>query len=70
MRVDFLPIPHLYCLYSAKFYLPGPDEYALAITCNDVEEALYEEALTRGQQYAYRPDVEKLAGRYFVLTQD
>jgi hypothetical protein len=54
----------------AKFYLPGPDEYALAITCNDVEEALYEEALSPGQQYAYRPDVEKLAGRYFVLTQD
>ena len=54
----------------AKFYLPGPDEYALAITSNGVEEVLYEEALVPGQQYVYRPDAGQSAGRYFVLTQD
>jgi len=53
----------------AKFYLPGPDEYALAITSNGVEEVLYEEALAPGQQYVYRPDATQSAGRYFVLTQ-
>jgi len=54
----------------AKFYLPGPDEYALAITSNGVEEVLYEEALTPGQQYVYRPDAAQSAGRYFVITQE
>jgi hypothetical protein len=53
----------------AKFYLPGPDEYALAITSNGVEEVLYEEALAPGQEYVYRPDTTQSAGRYFVLTQ-
>jgi hypothetical protein len=53
----------------AKFYLPGPDEYALAITSNGVEEVLYEEALAPGQQYVYRPDATQSAGRYFVLTE-
>ena len=53
----------------AKFYLPGPDEYALAITSNGIEEVLYEEALAPGQQYVYRPDPTQSAGRYFVLTQ-
>jgi hypothetical protein len=53
----------------AKFYLPGPDEYALAITSNGVEEVLYEEALAPGQHYVYRPDAAQSAGRYFVLTQ-
>jgi hypothetical protein len=52
----------------AKFYLPGPDEYALAITSNGVEEVLYEEALAPGQEYIYRPDASQPAGRYFVLT--
>jgi len=53
----------------AKFYLPGPDEYALAITSNGVEEVLYEEALAPGHEYVYRPDSTQAAGRYFVLTQ-
>jgi hypothetical protein len=52
----------------AKFYLPGPDEYALAITFNGVEEVLYEEALEPGKQYVYRPDATQAAGRYFILT--
>ena len=52
----------------AKFYLPGPDEYALAITSNGVEEVLYEESLAPGYEYVYRPDATQTAGRYFVLT--
>lgn len=54
----------------AKFYLPGPDEYALAITANGREEVLYEEALVPGKSYVYRPDPAQSAGRYFVLTED
>lgn len=54
----------------AKFYLPGPDTYAVAITANAREEVLYEEALTPGNVYVYRPDPTKPAGRYFVLTQE
>jgi hypothetical protein len=53
----------------AKFYLPGPDEYALAITSNGREEVLYEEALVPGKKYVYRPDATQSAGRYFVLTE-
>jgi hypothetical protein len=54
----------------AKFYLPGSDIYALAVTANGVEEVLYEEAMVRGETYVYRPDPAKAAGRYFVLTQE
>ncbi len=54
----------------AKFYLPGADEYALAITSNGVEEVLYEEALEPGRAYVYRPDANQTAGRYFILTPD
>ncbi len=53
----------------AKFYLPGPDEYAMAITANGREEVLYEEALSPGKNYVYRPDASQSAGRYFVLTE-
>ena len=52
----------------AKFYLPGPDSYALAITANGREEVLYEEALAPGRMYVYRPDPAISAGRYFALT--
>lgn len=52
----------------AKFYLPGPDSYALAITANGREEVLYEEALVPGGTYVYRPDPATPAGRYFALT--
>ncbi len=54
----------------AKFYLPGPDTYALAVTANGVEEVLYEEALVPGETYVYRPDPDNPAGRYFVLTDE
>ncbi|HIE84102.1 MAG TPA: hypothetical protein EYQ00_09755 [Dehalococcoidia bacterium] len=55
---------------QVKFYLPGPDNYAVAITFNGVEEVLYEEALVPGDKYIYRPDPTRTAGRYFVLTQE
>ncbi len=54
----------------AKFYLPGPDIYALAVTANGREEVLYEEAMAQREMYVYRPDPAKLAGRYFALTQE
>ena len=54
----------------AKFYLPGEDEYAVVVTVGGVEEVLYEEALVPGKRYVYRPDPDKPAGRYFVLTEE
>lgn len=54
---------------QVKFYLPGPDNYAVSITFKDVEEVLYEESLTPGNRYIYRPDPVRPAGRYFVLTE-
>ena len=53
----------------AKFYLPGSDLYALAITANGHEEVLYEEAMSPGKNYVYRPDASQSAGRYFALTE-
>jgi len=53
----------------AKFYLPGPDNYAVSIKFKDVEEVLYEETLTPGNNYIYRPDPSHPAGRYFILTE-
>ena len=54
----------------AKFYLPGADNYALAVTAGGREEVLYEEALAPGRMYVYRPDPARPAGRYFVLTEE
>ncbi len=54
----------------AKFYLPRPDSYAVAVTANGREEVLYEEAMAPGKMYVYRPDATKCAGRYFVLTEE
>ena len=54
---------------QVKFYLPGPDNYAVSITFKDVEEVLYEETLTPGNRYIYRPDPVRPPGRYFVLTE-
>ncbi len=54
----------------AKFYLPGPDHYAIVVTLNGIEEVLYEEALEPGKTYVYRPDPETPAGRYFILTEE
>ena len=54
----------------ARFYLPGPDTYALAVTANGHEEVLYEESMTPGGSYVYRPDPDQSEGRYFVLTEE
>jgi hypothetical protein len=54
----------------ASFYLPNAGNYALAITANGAEEILYEEALTPGGAWVYRPDSETPAGRYFALTDE
>ena len=53
----------------ARFYLPGPDHYALVVTTDDREEVLYEEALEPGKTYVYQADPEVSAGRYFILTE-
>lgn len=53
----------------AKFYLPGADTYALAVTANGREEVLYGEAMAPGHSYVYRPDPETDAGRHYVLTE-
>ena len=53
----------------ARFYLAGADHYALAVTAGGREEVLYEEALSPGRMYVYRPDPARPAGRYFVLTE-
>ena len=53
----------------AKFYLPKPDNYAVAVTAGGREEVLYEETMSPGSTYVYRPDPAKRAGRYFVLTE-
>jgi hypothetical protein len=57
------------CKGYAKFYLPGPDEYALVINANGCQEVLYEEALAPGKTYVYRPDPKQSEGRYFVLDE-
>lgn len=54
----------------ARFYLPGPDHYAVVVTANGTEEVLYEEALAPGKTYVYRPDPAVSAGRYFILTEE
>ena len=53
----------------ARFYLPGPDTYAVVVTADGIEEVLYEEALAPGKSYVYRPDPERSAGRYFILAE-
>jgi hypothetical protein len=53
----------------AKFYLPGADNYAVAVTANGNEEVLYEESMEPGKKYVYRPDATQTEGRYFVLTE-
>ncbi len=79
---DGIPVPNAKVLVAgmcrtranrkgyARFYLPGPDEYALAITANGREEVLYEETLAPGKKYVYRPDASQSAGRYFVLAEE
>ncbi len=54
----------------ARFYLPVVENYAVTVIQNGVEEVLYEEEMTPGKAYVYRPDPEQTEGRYFVLTEE
>ena len=54
----------------AKLYLPYNDFFALIIRFANHEEVLYEEKLSQGETYVYRPDAQLTSGRYLVLTQE
>ena len=52
----------------AKFYLPSDDFYALVVRHSSHEEILYQEKMTPGRTYAYRPDPLATSGRLSVLS--
>jgi hypothetical protein len=52
----------------ARFYLPCADYYALVIRHGDHEEVLYEEKMSPGATYVYRPDALSASGRIGVLS--
>ena len=52
----------------ARFYIPCDDLYALVVRHDDHEEILYEEKMTPGATYVYRPDTLSAFGRLGVLT--
>ncbi len=52
----------------ARFYLPCVDWYALVVRYAHHEEVLYEEKMTPGATYVYRPDPSSASGRLGVLS--
>jgi hypothetical protein len=53
----------------ARLYTPRVDVYAMIVRGDDQEEVLYEEMLTPGKTYQYRPDAAMTSGRIFVLAE-
>ena len=52
----------------AKFHLPSDGWYAFVIGYDQHEELLYQEKVSRGQTYVYRPGSSASSGRYCVLS--
>ena len=53
-----------------EFSIPYDDVYALVIKFDDHEEILYQEWLSLGQSYVYRPDPSKTDGRLRALSEE
>ena len=54
----------------ARFHLPGDDCYALVIRHDSHEEVLYQELMTPGETYVYRPDPTSASGRLMALSSE
>ena len=52
----------------AEFHLPKDDWYALVIQHGSHEEVLYQERLSLGQTYIYKPDPSAASGRLCALS--
>ena len=51
-----------------RFYLPNDYFYSLVIRYGNHEEVLYEEQMSPGGAYVYRPDASSAFGRLLVLS--
>ena len=54
----------------ARFYVPQDELCALVIRYRDHEEVLYQEIMSPGKVYVYRPDPSEPAGRMRALSQE